>query len=102
MPAADSALRDWPGSRRRARCPSTMRVNVPVAGGQILLDLTRAVCGMSALQDSSSGSLSLDASGAGWAEAGPNIWCISERGGRERSSTDILASTTSRRVARTD
>ncbi len=49
MPAADSALRDRPGNRRRARCPSTTRGSVPVAGGQILLGLTRAVCGMSAL-----------------------------------------------------
>ena len=44
MPAADSALRDWPGSRRRARCPSTMRANVPAAGGQILLAVCLVAC----------------------------------------------------------
>ena len=44
MPAADSARRDWPGSRRLAPMPvvSMMRANVPAAGTPV-----RAYCASS-------------------------------------------------------
>jgi hypothetical protein len=45
MSAADSARRDCLAVTAESSCPSMMRANVPATGGQILPNLTRAVCG---------------------------------------------------------
>jgi hypothetical protein len=47
MSAADSAWPNWPGGRRQAEVPVDGQNDVLAAGGQILPDPTRAVCGRS-------------------------------------------------------
>src|SRR6266568_1460184 len=56
-PAADSVRRDWPGGRRRARCPSMLRTNGPATAGWIPPGLARALCGQKSTRAGCSGVL---------------------------------------------